>query len=446
MKNYLEINWKEYFDDLKNLIKIPSFLVNKNEYPNMHSIEALKYMEDLAKANGMKVFTNPEGYYGYIEIGKGEEMIGLLGHLDVVAPGDLLLWKTDPFELVEDGNRVIGRGAVDMKGPFMMCFYLMKELLEKQVPLNKRVRLIYATDEELFWRGITKYVSDGHEQPTMGWTPDCTFPPIYGEKAAFQYQLAVKEDLNFEVDGGTGDNSVSPRATYKGNKVMQLQIKMEQLGYPYELNKDGSLSALGVSSHALRAATRGINANSRLVQALSMVEDSKLLDFIAKYVGTEVNGDTMFNGHFEDETGPITNTFSVIKTTPEGLVATFDSRVPLFATTWKEIENEILKNCRKEGVNYKIHNFHDKLLVDKNGFLIQTLLKAYIKITGEVDAKPASGGGTTYAKSMQNVVGFGSNFIGSPDMEHQPNEYALKSDWIKAYSIFNEALNHLLKK
>ncbi len=446
MENYLEKNWKEYFEDLKNLIKIPSFLVKDYEYPNIHLQEALKYMEDLAKANGMKVFTNPEGYYGYIEIGQGEEMIGLLGHLDVVAPGDLSLWKTSPFELIEDGDKIIGRGSVDMKGPLMLTFYLMKEVLEKKILLNKRIRLIYATDEELFWRGIKKYVSDGNEQPTMGWTPDCFFPPIYGEKTAYQYSFSLKEDLDFEINGGTGPNSVSPLATYKGKKVAQVQAKMEELGYKYKLNDDGSISSLGVSIHAMKAATEGINANSRLVQAVSMVEDSKLLKFIAKYVGIETMGDTLFNGHYEDETGPISNSFSVIKTTPEGITTIFDSRVPLYVVSWEKIQEQILKNCEKEGIDYKRYDFIDKLLVPKDGPLIQSLLDAYIKITGEVDTKPAIDGGATYARSMQNVVGFGPYFKNSPDTEHQPNEYALKSDWIKAYSIYNEALDQLLKK
>jgi len=45
-------------------------------------------MASLAKRDGMKSYVDPEGYYGYIEIGEGKELIGFLGHLDVVPPGD----------------------------------------------------------------------------------------------------------------------------------------------------------------------------------------------------------------------------------------------------------------------------------------------------------------------------------------------------------------------
>ena len=37
------------------------------------------------------------------------------GHVDVVPPGDLDAWNTDPFIASERGGFVYGRGAADMK-------------------------------------------------------------------------------------------------------------------------------------------------------------------------------------------------------------------------------------------------------------------------------------------------------------------------------------------
>jgi acetylornithine deacetylase len=46
----------------------------------------------------------------------GGRRIVLVGHVDVVPPGDLGTWTHDPWAAERVGDRVYGRGAVDMKG------------------------------------------------------------------------------------------------------------------------------------------------------------------------------------------------------------------------------------------------------------------------------------------------------------------------------------------
>ncbi len=65
-----------------------------------------------------------DGYYGYAEVGEGKEMLGILGHLDVVPPGKLSDWERDPFDPVEMDGMIYGRGTQDDKGPlagFAFC-------------------------------------------------------------------------------------------------------------------------------------------------------------------------------------------------------------------------------------------------------------------------------------------------------------------------------------
>lgn len=42
-------------------------------------------------------------------------MLGFSGHEDVVAPGDLSQWNSDPFKATIKDNMLYGRGASDMK-------------------------------------------------------------------------------------------------------------------------------------------------------------------------------------------------------------------------------------------------------------------------------------------------------------------------------------------
>jgi acetylornithine deacetylase len=47
---------------------------------------------------------------------RGGRRILLVGHVDVVPVGDLATWTHDPWAAERDGDRLYGRGAVDMKG------------------------------------------------------------------------------------------------------------------------------------------------------------------------------------------------------------------------------------------------------------------------------------------------------------------------------------------
>ena len=49
-------------------------------------------------------------------IGNGSPVLSFAGHTDVVPEGDESLWNTPPFEGKNDGEKIIGRGAADMKG------------------------------------------------------------------------------------------------------------------------------------------------------------------------------------------------------------------------------------------------------------------------------------------------------------------------------------------
>jgi succinyl-diaminopimelate desuccinylase len=42
-----------------------------------------------------------------------EKTVWVMGHTDVVPAGDMSKWKTDPFELTVDGDRIYGRGVED---------------------------------------------------------------------------------------------------------------------------------------------------------------------------------------------------------------------------------------------------------------------------------------------------------------------------------------------
>ncbi|NOQ50506.1 MAG: Sapep family Mn(2+)-dependent dipeptidase [Mycoplasmataceae bacterium] len=443
MKNYLEEKWVNYKKDLAKLIKIESFLITKDDYPNKEQKLAVMEMEKIAKDAGMKVYSDPDGFYGYIEIGQGTEMIGILGHIDVVGVGDLKMWKTNPFILREEDEILYGRGVSDNKGPLLLSFYLLKEILEKKVKLTKRIRLIYPTDEESFWRGIEKY-KEKEQLPTIGWTPDSSFPPTYAEKAIFQYKLIFNERPKFEINGGNGANSVASKVTYSGRKNRELEDNLKKLGYEYKLNQN-SIEVYGKTAHAMKSATEGVNAIQLLLKALNGIEDSPLITFADKYLKLDKTGKSLFGKNIADkESGIITNNLGLISSSKNGFELIFDSRVPIFETNYQKLEKRLIKVASKNNFEYELYDILDKFYMKKDGKFIQLLLNTYKDISNDKTAVPHVSGGGTYARAMENIVAFGPFVSDSPDTEHEENECARKKDLILAYNIYQVVLEKLL--
>ena len=86
--------------------------------------EGLKIAEEL----GFKT-VNLDNYCGYAEMGEGDDIVGIAGHLDIVpAGGD---WTYDPFALTRKGDYVYGRGTTDDKGPVLEALYAWSSVVPR---------------------------------------------------------------------------------------------------------------------------------------------------------------------------------------------------------------------------------------------------------------------------------------------------------------------------
>ncbi len=106
--------------------------------------------------------------------------VWLIGHMDVVSPGDLSLWETDPFEpvLTEDGW-IIGRGAEDNGQGVVSSMFALRAMKELGIKPKYNVAALLVADEET-----------GSE---------------YGLQFLIKEGLFKKEDMAIVPDGGTPD-------------------------------------------------------------------------------------------------------------------------------------------------------------------------------------------------------------------------------------------------
>lgn len=90
----------------------------------------------------------------------GKRLI-LNGHSDVVPCG--AGWSVDPFAAVIDGDRIIGRGAADMKSGVAAMMYAAILIQRRHYAFNGEIVLLFNVDEERVNLGMEHYVAQGVE-------------------------------------------------------------------------------------------------------------------------------------------------------------------------------------------------------------------------------------------------------------------------------------------
>mgnify|MGYP001279603535 CR=1 FL=1 len=133
---------EEMIANLGKMVAIDSQLGTPTEGKPFGEGPAKALSEGLKIAEELGFHTvNLDNYCGYAEMGEGEEIVGIAGHLDIVPVGGD--WSYDPFVLTRKGDYVYGRGTTDDKGPVIEALYAMKLLRDSGVKLNKLVRNVW---------------------------------------------------------------------------------------------------------------------------------------------------------------------------------------------------------------------------------------------------------------------------------------------------------------
>ena len=81
-------------------------------------------------------------------LGKGDPCLAFIGHTDVVPPGELSLWKSNPYTLSYNDGLLTGRGTADMKGGIACFMTAVKDYVQNNKEMNGSIRIILTADEE----------------------------------------------------------------------------------------------------------------------------------------------------------------------------------------------------------------------------------------------------------------------------------------------------------
>lgn len=423
--------------------------------------EALDYMLHLSSEQGFHVH-NHEGYYGYGDYGDGEndEHIAVLTHLDVVpATGQ---WTSPPFEPTIRDGKLFARGAIDDKGPTMAAFYAVKLLKELDLPMKKKVRIIFGTDEESGMSCLKKY-REVEVPPVAGFAPDATFPIIHAEKGQMHVKCVletteVEESSSSGIslvsfDAGTRPNMVPETATAQlSGEVANLEESfrnyLSETGLNGDVHVEDNLATFtlkGISSHSMEP-FKGRNAAVALATFLVSLpldpNGTSYLSFVNEYFYEDHFGKKLGIAHEDEITGPLTVNPAIFQyDTNSGGSVHINIRFPVTATSNAIVEQfkAVLAKTDFSLGEVRSKNPHH---VDKDTPMIKALQKAYEEETGE-EGTLLSSGGNTYASLLPNCVAYGAVFPGKEMTAHQKDEYIEVDDLLKATAIYARAIYYL---
>lgn len=440
----------EVVKEIQNAIRVRS--VKEAPLPGMPFGEgpakALDHFMDLAKRLGFKA-EKFDNYAMHIDMGEGEETLGILAHVDVVPEGDG--WTYPPYAAEIHDGKIFGRGTLDDKGPAIVTLFAMKTLSDMGIKLNKKVRMILGADEESGSACLKYYFGKlNMPHPTLAFTPDSSFPLTYAEKGSIRIKVrkTFKTLDKVVLEGGNAFNSVANEVV--GSIPREMFGKIENKN-KVEFNVSGEnveVFSAGIPAHGAKPHL-GYNAVSAFFEVLKDMEIKNeelkdLTSFFNDYIKMETDGKSIGIACDDGETGALTLNIGKIELKNNQFELWIDMRVPALKNN-EDIIKILEEKIKAKNYEMILHSNTKSLYVSRDSFLIKTLMGIYQEITGDMESQPKAIGGGTYAKYTTNCVAFGALLSSQEDRMHQRDEYLEISKIDTLLKIYVEAIYRLAK-
>ncbi len=378
------------------------------------------------------------GYAAEVEIGQGDEIVGVLVHLDVVAEGDG--WTVPPYAGTVQGGRLFGRGATDDKGPAAAALIALAAVAAQGPKLRRRVRLIAGGDEESYWQCMEHYLQH-RERPQVGFTPDGDFPLVHGEKGGLSLRLERPAQVpqRYAIEAGQQPNVVPDHARIELAQPMSPDAVLEtakELGVQVVPDLDEPKRVFDVVGEAAHASQpeQGVNAIREAHRLFGRNLHDPLLDLLI----ADDYGEALGIASQDDRLGRLTANLGVIRHDATGTKAWIDIRYPL-AIEADEIVERLRRKLAPFGVAVTVEFQAAPHWVPPDDSLVTTLLGVYRRHTDD-PTPPLVIGGLTYARTLGHAVAFGPLFPGRKDVAHQADESVSVADLELAARIYADAI------
>ncbi|HPN33718.1 MAG TPA: M20 family metallo-hydrolase [bacterium] len=153
----------------------------------------------------------------------------VMTHLDVVPPGDLKLWSSDPFTLTVAGDRLIGRGVEDNQQGLVSALLAVRSLREAGVTPACNIGLAVVADEENGSEFGLHYLLK-HHRNAFG-DQDLIIVPDAGDEKGLTIEIAEKSILwlQVQVQGKQCHASTPSQGINAHRAAAHLAVKLDSL-------------------------------------------------------------------------------------------------------------------------------------------------------------------------------------------------------------------------
>ncbi len=288
----------------------------------------------------------------YAKLGKSSPNFCYAGHTDVVPPGNIKNWTTNPFKPIVKNKKLIGRGANDMKASIACFVAAVSRFKNKNRNFKGSISLLITGDEE----GMA----------------------VNGTKRVVKYLKRKREKINFCIVG----EPTNP------NKLGEM-IKVGRRG-----SLTGRLTVIGSQGHVAYP-HRANNPSNTIIKILKRIKDLKLDRGTKNFQPSNLEVTKINIDNHAD---------NVI---PGSAEAVFNIRFndKHSSSSLKRKLNKIFKTVTKTNksrfkVSYEVSGEAFLTKPNKTTYMIQNIIK---KITG-IKPKLSTSGGTSDARFIKNIA------------------------------------------
>ena len=328
----------------------------------------------------------------YAKLGRSSPNFCYAGHTDVVPPGNITDWSVNPFKPAIKNNKLIGRGANDMKASIACFVAAVSKFKAKNKKIKGSISLLITGDEE----GIA----------------------INGTKKVVKYLKRKKEKINFCLVG----EPTNP------NKLGEM-IKIGRRG-----SITGRLTVIGTQGHVAYP-NRANNPSNAMIKILKKIKEIKLDKGTKNFQPSNLEITKINIDNHADNIIP-------------GLAdAVFNIRFnnKHSSTSLKRKLNSIFRSITKKAkcrfnVKYEVSGEAFLTTPNKTTYMIQNTIK---KVT-RIKPKLSTAGGTSDARFIRKIapcLEFG--LVGKT--MHKIDECVSLSDLKKLTNIYLNILKNYLK-